>query len=287
MKISEALFKIARKDLEAAKCLYEKEFYPQAVFYLQQSVEKANKSWAIVIGIIKEGEAKKALHNPLKIYIKSIKKQREELEKVIAIIKKVPEVKETKLMKDFDVGNYYKGVVNLLDVFEFLEEEAAYKKLIEEILFIQEGEIRSIISKLNNLELQKVHPKDIKISEKDFIEKKESYIELYDVLHRFNPPKFEKSKNDVGILTLNLVEQSREEVIREIQSILNGMYVSYSLYCLSFIMLPHATVTRYPDNNHDPLKIYNKNQPLIQLFDDLVEIMEKTLSKMENILFEI
>jgi 3-methyladenine DNA glycosylase AlkD len=52
MKISESLFGIARKDLKAAKCLFESGYYPQAVFYLQQSVEKANKSWAVVCNLI-------------------------------------------------------------------------------------------------------------------------------------------------------------------------------------------------------------------------------------------
>ncbi len=64
MKLSKTLLEIAKKDLEAAKCLYEKELYPQAIFYLQQSVEKAAKSFAIMTNMIKEDEVKAVWHYP-------------------------------------------------------------------------------------------------------------------------------------------------------------------------------------------------------------------------------
>lgn len=60
MSFAETLFEIARTDLEAAKCLFEQELYPQAVFYLQQSVEKATKSFGLLKDIIKEGEVKES-----------------------------------------------------------------------------------------------------------------------------------------------------------------------------------------------------------------------------------
>jgi hypothetical protein len=67
----------------------------------------------------------------------------------------------------------------------------------------------------------------------------------------------------------------------------DAVYVSQSLYYLSLITLPHAINTRYPSNNHDPLKFYNLNLPLIQLFNEVMEIMEKTLSKLGNLLTDL
>ncbi len=46
----------------------------------------------------------------------------------------------------------------------------------------------------------------------------------------------------------------------------------------------HAINTRYPTKEHNPLEYYNENLPLIQLFNELLEINEKTISKMEDIL---
>lgn len=56
MNIAEILLEISKKDLEAAKCLYENKFYSQAIFYLQQSVEKAAKSFGLLTGMIDESK---------------------------------------------------------------------------------------------------------------------------------------------------------------------------------------------------------------------------------------
>jgi len=293
MKNSENLFKIARNDLEAAKCLYEKEFYPQAVFCLQQSIEKANKSWGLVCDIIKENEVIPVGHDPFKIYIKSLLDQKKRFETNIETIKQVPELRKTKFMRNLDFEEHNKDLGDLLaNIKKYykvknhsLKEIKFLKKGFEEILYIPKGIIRSLLSQLNKLESSEIHLKDINFSVQDFIKTKESFIEFLDAFHNLEPQKIEKLKEDVEkSFTLDL----QKEIINELRSfpIKNLMYVSYSLYYLSLIMLPHATVTRYPDNNHDPLKIYNKNLPLIQLFDDLLEITEKTLSKMET-LFEI
>ena len=281
MTFAETLFEIARKDLEAAKCLFERGLYPQAVFYLQQSVEKANKSFAILIDIIKEDEKdlKDVGHDSMEVYKRLIKKQKEKSEKINEAFKKFPKLKEIKIMKILDVEKYYKEAVDSLATIKYLGKER------ENILFIPKSDIRSVIRELDNLELQALRLKQVKISKKDLNEIKGFYSELFDVFHDFNPQKIEELKGELEkTLDLNLMEYA----IREIQSlpIKNALYVNYSLFYLSLIMIPHAVVTRYPDNNHDPLKIYNKNLPLIQLFDDLVKIMDKTLSKLGNLLSE-
>lgn len=63
---------IAQQDLKAARCLDENNFYPQAVFYLEQSVEKGLKSFAIFAGIITEQETRHSIsHQTMKIYSKT------------------------------------------------------------------------------------------------------------------------------------------------------------------------------------------------------------------------
>lgn len=55
------LLGIAKKDLEASELLFSKGLYPQAVFYLQQAIEKTVKSLGIWNKIINKNEAKKIL----------------------------------------------------------------------------------------------------------------------------------------------------------------------------------------------------------------------------------
>ncbi len=73
-------------------------------------------------------------------------------------------------------------------------------------------------------------------------------------------------------------------MIEEIgRNLVDCIYVSHSLFILSKIMTPHAINTRYPTKEHNPLEYYNDNLPLIQLFNELLEINEKTIAKRDAI----
>jgi hypothetical protein len=207
------------------------------------------------------------------------------------MISKFPKLKEISLMKDIDIEKYYEGVADFIVIVEKyykIEGNSVDKikylgKDIEDILFIPRDRIMSVVRGLDNFEREEWHLKDMKVSNKELTETKNSLFEFLDVFYPFNPQKIEEMKEEVEeYFTLNLVE----EMIGVLQStpIQDYIYVSLSLYYLSLIMLPHAIGTRYPNNNHNPLEIYNKNLPLIQLFDELVEIVEKTLSKLGNLL---
>ena len=53
------LIEITQKDFEAARILFEKSLYPQAIYMLQQSLEKAVKALLLKFGIVRtEGELK-------------------------------------------------------------------------------------------------------------------------------------------------------------------------------------------------------------------------------------
>lgn len=287
---TESLFEIAKQDLKAAKCLFDKGLYPQAVFYLQQSVEKANKSWAIMCNVIKEEEVKAIGHDPFKVYVKLLKEQKDKLELSIERIKKFPKLQETKLFKNFDFEKYYKRAADALTIVEkyykvkgdslrdikFLGEE------FEKILYTNKEEIISIIEELKSLKLRDYYSDDVKISKKECTEIKRAIIEVLDVFYYLNPKKVEKLREEVEeLFTTNLLE----EVIKVFLLIpmRDFIYVFQSLYYLSLLMLPHSIVTRYPDNDYNPLTIYNKNLPLIQLFGDMVNIVEKTLFELGNL----
>jgi AbiV family abortive infection protein len=48
------LIKIAQRDFEDAKLLLENGRYPNAIFMLQQSIEKAIKSLLIKLGLVRD-----------------------------------------------------------------------------------------------------------------------------------------------------------------------------------------------------------------------------------------
>lgn len=68
------LLETALTDVNAAKTLYDNEYYPQAVFFLQQAVEKGLKAVYAQNGIIACNEIKnKVSHFPLKALPKILK----------------------------------------------------------------------------------------------------------------------------------------------------------------------------------------------------------------------
>jgi HEPN domain-containing protein len=55
------LLKIARKDLEASRILFREKLYSQAVFFLQQSVEKAAKAMGLREGLVSKKQLKQKI----------------------------------------------------------------------------------------------------------------------------------------------------------------------------------------------------------------------------------
>ena len=55
------LLKIAKNDFEAAKLLLENDFYPQGLFFLQQSIEKATKAILRALGLADTESLKKEI----------------------------------------------------------------------------------------------------------------------------------------------------------------------------------------------------------------------------------
>lgn len=270
MSFAEILFEIARTDLEAARCLFEKEHYPQAVFYLQQSVEKATKSWGIVSDIIKEGDVKKVGHDPLNVYMEPIKEQKELLERVIGTIEKDEKLENLTVVKKFDVKKVLQVTADTSTMIE------SSNKGSKEIPHSQEGLIRLTMKDLEMLESQE-HLKLLRVPIEDFYEIADDYAELLEMCQELNLKNEFLKELLEKLVTLRLM-RDMDRIVRP--PIKDATYVEFSLFYLSLIMLPHAIITRYPFTNHDPLEFYNKNLPLIQLFDELAEIMEKTLSKL-------
>lgn len=60
----------ARDDLKAARCLYEGGLYAQAVYHVQQSIEKSSKFWGLTLRMFSYEDLKKLGHNPHKVFKK-------------------------------------------------------------------------------------------------------------------------------------------------------------------------------------------------------------------------
>jgi hypothetical protein len=71
-KVAVQLATTAKQDLRAAKVLYENGLCPQAVYMLQQSVEKAVKSFGLMLGLVKSKRLRDISHRTVYVLFNRI-----------------------------------------------------------------------------------------------------------------------------------------------------------------------------------------------------------------------
>ncbi len=274
--MKEAFFGISQKDLKASKLLFENGLYPQAIFYLQQSVEKATKFLGLSVGMISLEEAKKDVgHDSFEVYIK----MRKVLQNLIEIANKYPQLADiTKIVDDivFEVSGkkideLLKSLGPLLDIDKDRIHNPPSKKDVTFIIEI----LNMIESTFDRSSLPSI------LSNQKLNEAKKNSEEKLDVILAILTPDPETMKEAESRLNELTAPESRDYILEIGRSWMDLPYVHLSLFLLSYLFPPyHAICTRYPgENGQDPEDIYNKEHPLIQSYGDLVMVMDKTLSK--------
>jgi len=281
MKLAKILLDISKQDLAAAKCLYENELYSQAVFYLQQSVEKAAKAFGLLMGIISENELKgrKGIgHNPLKIHKKVADKQLEQIGKLKDGFEILPELKKTELIRTINIEEMHKTLEKFIRFYETITKEKS--------VYIPKDEIEQIIEELENFETKvqelKRNIHTLSVSESEISKLKSDLLEFFNTLYIYDSEKIEKVKEDLEqVLNPKLIEDVLRKLILMFSDVI---YIHFSLFYFSIITFPHAVNTRYPEGELNPLEIYNREYHLVQLFEECFEIVNKTLKRTEGIM---
>lgn len=279
MKMDEELLKIAEKDLQASKVLYENELYAQAIFYFQQSVEKANKTYALITNQVTEAELpKKVGHEAIKIYKKSIEQQKNRYQKINENLNKLPEIKDTNIFKNAHIQieseqfdfflSYIERIeknknesifMTVWDIQRFLNEIKSFKKDIKK-------DMRSISS-------LKITESDWKIAEKNF-------NEIFNIALKYSPSYAEEMKEDFEQFDVKQLENILKNYFR-LMSI--NMSISVSLYHLAIITLSHSIITRYPLNGLNPTEIYNEKLPIVSKLPELIDVLDNVLYELKKL----
>ncbi len=270
---------IAKMDLEASKVLYEKELYPQAVFYFQQSVEKATKAFALITGqkISEKEFINDIRHQAINVFEKSIRDQKNRYEQLKANLNKLPELKETKIFKDFNLER------NIRQLDRHLAHIKEVKKDKRDLIYISSWDIRSILKEIEStkkeFEKEKQNISKLKISERASNKKKKELIELYNSLSKYNPVRFEEAKNELEKIDLKQLAEKLIKSLSEPISII--ISISMALYYLSIITLPHSSLTRYPLDDFTPVNLYTKKLPIVKKLPELCEVQDNVLNELK------
>lgn len=277
MKMSVELSNIATLDLQAAKVLHENELHPQSIFYFQQSVEKANKAFALITNQVEEKDLLKEIgHESINIYQKSIQHQIKRYEQLKENLKRIPELKKTKFLENFDINRNLRQLdLNLSEIYKI-------KKDKKELIYISQWEIRRILKEIKsaNEELEKSKKKisNFKITDRVWNKMKKEMLELYDSLSKYNPLQIEEAKNNLQSNDMKLL------VERYIKSLIEPMSIiplSISLYYLAIVTLPHAIIARYPQNGLTPVNIYTIKLPIVRMLPELINVQANVLKELK------
>lgn len=274
MKIELVFLEMAKRDLEAAKCLFERRLYPQAIFHLQQSVEKAVKSRGIREGIIKKDELKKFGHDPTKIYVKMI-----EYWKHLGLAIKTSKIRE--ILPEFKVFDIVRELPDRMGELE--EYSRVFKNLSKDYkksVLIQENKLEKFLSVIarSRERIENVRKRvDI---ECEYAREKEKLYRVVEVFDRISPGLSEQFKVELRKELEEKPQEMKNALKSEINFNLNLNFCDISLFSLSLILLPHAIYSRYPEDDLNPLEIYTKELPLIKKFNQIAFIIAEVLRKM-------
>jgi len=277
--------KNARADLKSAKVLYESECYPNAIYHLQQSLEKSWKSFGFYYGIITEGMARSndiIGHKGSKVCIRTIVA----FKKVVGYTRR--EVKALKNLRETDTTDQTAVVLNedLIIQFDHGVDELItglnnFTANEDKIRGMPYDEMKKIIDPLMQLDsslnetVQKLDDPQIKA---EICEK------IRDGSYKFWRPLVAGSPHADKILRECLWEKLTDDVIVHLMKCtLRGVGVTGPLFPLAVITQVHEQTTRYGMDNHSPDEIYTATHPMIQLFPQIHAISETTLNNLERL----
>jgi len=251
-------YKIAEGDLQAAEILYNNSCYPQALYFLVQSIEKMIKTLTMIVGlefyIENQNRKPRKKHNIVSIFLKKYRKEVNFLIDLLTPLKINDETGETlsEFLRD-SVGKIenYKTARHIIDNIEIVFETLKKLEIVEKNLAKQPYKIEKLI-------------KDYKSGK-------------YKVPKRIAEP-FKKYTN---------IRLKKLEV--DIQMPLIYLPIPLiKILALGLIMEKFYVVTRYyvAEYRIGPLD-FDKDNPLIKGWDFLFSMTKNTIEEFRKILTEI
>lgn len=273
---------IARQDIEAARLLYGAQLYPQAVYFLQQGVEKGWKSFGFQHGIIDEREAQSPVgHTPSEVSHKSC-----------ALLQKIV---------NSHLGNFRKVKLALGQNLETVNEDLAYLGDLEMQMVWAIGELEKVKNDpYRHKSISQEQFDDIVAQCHDYerclaiindlLKDREFSDEVYARIKWGAEKTLRKMLRNIPVdrmILRNSIHRFQKEDIETLMKItLYGTVIFEPLLHLAIITQPHESLTRYASsekNGYSPIRAYTQDNPLIQRFEDLQTICASALEHLASL----
>lgn len=275
--LAKILLKISRNDLISSRLLVNNRLYPQSLFFLQQSVEKATKSIGLILGIIEEKDLCKTIgHKSMKIFEFSFKS----IDAMVADFKididKNPELQQ-KFKKEFEQYDsqkrkYVKFFLEFNKT-QLREPTPKQRRNINKRIIKLLNEIEEIDLELKRFRNSKEYRRFIK-SEllKDHEKEFRKLIQIY------LPKKIEIEQRKKIRVLIKMAARKYSKAIYP-PFLLELSYVMEFLFFMSMATADMSNSTRYPINGKDPTITY-KRRPKSKRFNKiLIPMLYKTQNK--------
>ncbi|MDG6250436.1 hypothetical protein [Methanocalculus sp.] len=274
---------VARQDLDSAICLYEQGYYPQALFFLQQGVEKGWKAYGYHNGVITLEQArtnKEIGHKGSKVANKSLLR----LRNIIG-----PAIQQVKIIREIIDSPQTGESEKELSYLERLDNDYHWaQKEIDKITGSNQVPLSAEIKKrLDRFGLDAINEQmsESIINSSEFGQ---------DICNYIRENAIEKVQILIGgIPTADTIIQEGikgtfdDQRLREIiLYAMKSMIIINPLFYLAIITQEHENQCRYPEKGRTPLKVYSHDHPLIANFPGIAQTAQESLTKM-NDLFQL
>ena len=247
---AKSFIEFAEQDFTSAKILYKSGVYSTAIYHLQQTVEKFVKAYMLMFFKFNKKEIYYIGHDTPKAFLKLLDKFKKILEPILSFNKKA-HILNTRIAKVSDQD---------IREFEGLIKKSENKEQIAKMGSKDVKKLITLAEKLMNLSYKLIDAlKDHKNQEIIITEVKKSFVDI-------------ASDKD---------QWKNSEVDTSVDKMIKNINIEYfkipTLYILSTITYPHATLARYP-NKTFLCDNYDKNLGIVKYFDKIVNLLDKLVA---------
>ena len=297
-KIAIAFLGEAKSDLESAKILYENNKYSQSVFSLQQSVEKAVKSYAIFLKIMDVCEVEYSIgHKNLRVYNKLFKIGKEKMrERNRTYITDKP----WKLFIQKTFPGYLKWFYRIFSNFRSSDDELTQLwKMTDDVNTQSRDDIQKMIDTIIKLEKGVIKyeknfdnkMKDLQIifDSDDYPSSIQKIIEEMSAQGNIDPNNQKIFNDSLKMLENPDIRPIIPKIFSAIQILIQmnmeSFFVVIHLLNLSVVTQPHVSASRYGPRGRGkvlPKEFYTEDRPIVEKLSELLSLQEITINRQSH-----
>jgi len=245
-ELASDLLKIAKDDLDACEIMYDKKKYAKSINFLQQSVEKASKAYAIYFGNFSKKEIKNINHNSPDAFVRLSEK----MSGYVDIIHSIYPDMNTDMT---DLKNILK------DDKKYLEMAKADYKAFQVIFNMYDNIIQAFSEKMEDV-YSLVQGVSLQNTLKEGLQRVSDDISDY-----------VDGKNNKKIIEHYCDIEGIKESLKDA--------IDFSmLFIIAGFTFPHARYTRYPDNELKPFD-YTMDLGIVKATPELITHLKRIIDK--------